>query len=86
MWAGSCGRTFVEGRLGADLINANVRTLADLPFHIAGRYPSRAVLRRSRGDTFIDMSGRELFEQVRDLSLGLIELGLVEGDRVAAHG
>lgn len=65
------------------VMNPSVTTLADLAFQAAARYPSRTVLRRSRGDTFVDMSGRELFEQVRDLSLGIIDLGLSEGDRVA---
>jgi len=65
------------------VINPNVTTLADLAFQAAALCPRRTVLRRSQGDTFIDMSGRELFEQVRDLSLGLTDLGLSEGDRVA---
>ena len=65
------------------VMNPSVTTLADLAFQAAARYSSRTVLRRSRGDTFVDMSGRELFEQARDLTLGLIDLGLSEGDRVA---
>jgi long-chain acyl-CoA synthetase len=65
------------------VINADVTTLADLAFQAAARYPNRTVLRRSHGNAFVDMSGQELFEQVRDLSLGLTDLGLSEGDRVA---
>jgi long-chain acyl-CoA synthetase len=65
------------------LINRSVKTLGDLPFHIAGRFPNRAILRHSRSDGFIDTSGHDLLEHVRDLSLGLSELGLVPGDRVA---
>ncbi|MET0216137.1 MAG: long-chain fatty acid--CoA ligase [Vicinamibacterales bacterium] len=63
--------------------NPQVITVADFAFQVAARYPTRTILRRSQGETFIDMSGLELLEQVRALSLGLIELGLSEGDRVA---
>jgi long-chain acyl-CoA synthetase len=65
------------------LFNANVKTLADLPFGIAGRFPERAILRHSVGNTFIDMSGHDFLERVRDLSLGLGELGLAAGHRIA---
>jgi hypothetical protein len=64
----------------------DVTTLANLAFRTAGPYPSRTVLRRSQGDdtfsqgdAFIDMTGQPLLEQVRDLSLGLIALGVSEG-------
>jgi long-chain acyl-CoA synthetase len=66
-----------------NLINPNVKTLADLPFDIAGRFPDRAILRHCRADAFIDTSGHDFLEHVRDLSLGLSELGLAAGDRVA---
>ena len=65
------------------MINRSIETLADLAFHVAGRFPDRAILRHSRGDGFIDMSGRDVLEHVRDLSLGLCELGVAPGDRVA---
>lgn len=66
-----------------DVINQKIDTLADLPFHSAERFPHYAILRHCRGDALIDTSGRDFFEQVRDLSLGLSELGLAAGDRVA---
>ena len=65
------------------MINPNIKTLADLPFEIARRFPDRTVLRHSLGDAFIDTSGHEFLERVRNLSLGLGELGLAAGDRVA---
>jgi long-chain acyl-CoA synthetase len=65
------------------VINADVTTLADLAFQAAARYPNLTVLRRSLGSAFVDVSGRQLFEQVRDLSIGLIDVGLSEGDRIA---
>ncbi len=66
----------------ADL-DPDVRTLADLPFHIMGRHPAPLCLGRCRGDDIIGLSSQELFERVRDLALGLGALGLARGDRVA---
>ena len=68
---------------GLRLMNHSVQTLADLPFQIAERFPSRTVLRHCRTAGVIDLSGGEFFEQIRDVSLGLSELGLDVGDRVA---
>lgn len=61
----------------------DISTLAGLPFHVAGRYPKPALMRRCTADGFDVWSGRELFEQVRDLSLGLAALGVEPGSRVA---
>src|SRR6516225_6278059 len=66
-----------------DAAARHISTLADLPFHVAKRFPDRVVLRQCRGDDRIDTSGHQLFEQVRDLNLGLRDLGLTTGDRVA---
>ena len=66
-----------------DVINGNIKTLADLPFHIVERFPHRVLLRHCRGDAIIEISGSEFFEQIRDVSVGLRELGLATGDRVA---
>ncbi len=60
-----------------------IRTLAELPFHVSGRYPKPVLVRRCVGDTTVDRSSRELFDEVRDLSLGLQGLGVGGGDRVA---
>ena len=60
-----------------------IATLAGLPFHVAGRYPKPALMRRCTADGFDVWSSRELFEQVRDLSLGLASLGVEPGSRVA---
>ena len=65
------------------MINPNVKTLANLPFNIAERFPERAILRHSAGDALLNTSGRDFLEHVRDLSVGLGELGLAAGDRVA---
>ena len=60
-----------------------IRTVADLPFHVAGRFPKPVLIRRCIGDRVEDRSSHELFEEVRDLSLGLEGLGVQAGDRVA---
>jgi long-chain acyl-CoA synthetase len=64
-------------------MNRAVKTLADLPFHIAERSPHRVVLRQCDSDRAFDISGGELFEQIRDVSLGLSAFDLHAGDRVA---
>ncbi len=60
-----------------------IRTLADLPFHVSGRFPKSLLIRRCVGDQFLDRSSREVFDEVRDLSLGLEAVGVQAGDRVA---
>ena len=60
-----------------------IKTLADLPFHVSGRFPKPVLIRRCVGDRFEDRSSRQVFDEVRDLSLGLEGLGVQVGDRVA---
>ena len=59
-----------------------IRTLAELPFHVSGRYPKPVLIRRCGADGLVDRSSRELFDEIRDLSLGLAGLGVGPGDRV----
>ena len=60
----------------------DVSTIADMPFHIFGRFPKPVLIRRCRPDGFAEWSSREFFEHIRDLSLGLATLGVGPGDRV----
>ena len=60
-----------------------VRTLADLPFHVLERSSDTVLMKRAIGRTFLEMTGAQLFEQVRELTLGLTQLGVAPGDRVA---
>jgi long-chain acyl-CoA synthetase len=48
-----------------------------------GRFPKPLLVGRCRGTQIDGLSSKELFEQVRDLSLGLTALGVNRGDRVA---
>ena len=61
----------------------DVRTIADLPFHVLGRISKPVLVGRVRGGTITGASSREFFEAIRDLSLGLAEMGVEAGDRVA---
>lgn len=62
---------------------ADVQTLADLPFHVMGRFQKSLMLGRCREGGIEGLSNKEIFEHIRDLSLGLTESGLQRGDRVA---
>ena len=61
----------------------NIRTLAELPFHVSGRYSKPVLAGRCEGDRIREWSSRQLFDEVRDLSLGLEALGVRPRDRVA---
>jgi long-chain acyl-CoA synthetase len=64
-------------------IEADVNTIADLPFHMMGRFPKPVTLGRCRAATVVELSSKEVFERIRDLSLGFRALGASRGDRVA---
>ena len=61
----------------------DVRTMADLPFHVMGRNPKPLAVGRCRSAAIAGASSKEFFERIRDLSLGFGALGLQAGDRVA---
>jgi long-chain acyl-CoA synthetase len=58
-------------------------TIARLPFFVSGRYPKPNLLGRCEGDRIVHTSGRDLIERVRDIGLGLQELQMDPGHRVA---
>jgi long-chain acyl-CoA synthetase len=60
------------------------RTLNELYFGALARFGGRPVAARSkRNGQWMELSYRELAERVQDVSLGLLELGIRRGDRVA---
>ena len=61
----------------------NIRTLAELPFHVSGRFSKPVLAGRCVGEQVREWSSRQLFDEVRDLSLGLEALGVRPRDRVA---
>jgi long-chain acyl-CoA synthetase len=60
-----------------------VSTVADLPFHVMGRFPKPLIVGRCSTGKVEGLSSKELFEKIRDVSLGLGALGVGAGDRVA---
>jgi long-chain acyl-CoA synthetase len=69
--------------LPAQAPEADVNTIADLPFHVMGRVPKPTCVGRCGKDGINWLSSKEFFEQIRDASLGFRALGVGEGDRVA---
>ena len=65
------------------MTDLDIRTLAELPFHVSGRFSKPVLTGRCEGDRIREWSNRQLFEEVRDLSLGLGGLGVRPRDRVA---
>jgi long-chain acyl-CoA synthetase len=61
----------------------DLRTIADLPFHVMGRFPKPMLVGRCSGSEITGLSSKEFFERIRDVSLGLDALGVGPGDRVA---
>ncbi len=63
---------------------STARTLNELFFGALDRFGARPVAMRARqGDGWTELSYRELSDRVQDLSIGLRDLGLATGDRVA---
>ena len=63
---------------------AAARTLTELLFGALDRFGSRPVVMRAKRDgAWIELSYRDLADRIQDLSLGLLELGIGAGDRVA---
>ncbi len=67
----------MEGR------GTNSKTLADLLPLAAERYGDQPAVRYKDGDSWVDRSFRQVLEISRPLGLGLVELGIEKGDRVA---
>src|SRR5689334_13102431 len=57
-------------------------TIARLPFFVSGRFPKPDLLGRCEGDQIVPTSGREFIERVREIGLGLQDLGMETGHRV----
>ena len=70
----------MEGR------GTNSKTLADLLPLAAEAYGDAPAVRYKEGDAWVDKSFVEVREIVRPLALGLTELGIEKGDRVAILG
>jgi len=58
-------------------------TMAGAATIAAATHPDRPALRFKHGDEWVDVSYRDLARTVDELALGLIDLGIAQGDRVA---
>ncbi len=65
------------------MTDSDLRTLAELPFRVSGRFSKPVLTGRCEGDRVREWSNRQLFDDVRDVSLGLGALGVRPRDRVA---
>ena len=59
------------------------KTMADLAALAAEKYAGKTALRHKAGDEWVDVTYDELGTAVRETGLGLIDLGLEPGDKVA---
>jgi long-chain acyl-CoA synthetase len=75
-------RPVIDRPIDPDIQTA-ARTIAGLPTFAAGRYPTANLVCRCSASGITSMTGRELADRVRDVSLGLSTLGVAKGDRVA---
>ncbi len=66
-----------------DDVQTAPRTIAELAFFAAGRFPKADLVARCHEGGAVRTSARELADRVRDTSLGLSALGKAAGDRVA---
>jgi long-chain acyl-CoA synthetase len=71
------------GTVGARTQGTGSKTIADLLPLAAGKYAERPALRHKVGEEWRDVSYAELGDAVREVSLGLVELGIEPGDKVA---
>jgi long-chain acyl-CoA synthetase len=61
----------------------DLRTIAELPFYMMGRFPKPLTMGRCRGDQIDELSSKAVFERIRDIALGFGAIGVARGDRVA---
>jgi long-chain acyl-CoA synthetase len=59
------------------------KTIADIVPMAAQKHASKAALMHKAGDEWVDVSYEELGETVKEVALGLLDLGIVKGDKVA---
>ena len=65
------------------MIGTGSRTMADLIPLATARHGGKPALRHKVGDAWVDVSYRQLERMVRELALGLVDLGVEPGDRVS---
>jgi long-chain acyl-CoA synthetase len=69
--------------VAASAASTGSKTMADMVVLAAEKFGDAPALRHKRGDEWVDVSYAELGEIVREVALGLIDLGIEPGDRVS---
>jgi long-chain acyl-CoA synthetase len=73
----------MEAGAAAARAGTGSKTIADMAPLAASRYADGTALRYKSGGEWVDVSFEDLGRTVRELSLGLVDLGIQQGDRVA---
>src|SRR6185503_14697378 len=71
------------GTVSAAEASTGSQTIADIVKLAAERAPESTALKHKVGDEWRDISYAELGDAVKEIALGLIDLGIEKGDRVA---
>jgi long-chain acyl-CoA synthetase len=71
------------GTIPAAEASTGSKTMADMLGLAAEKHAGKTALRRKVGDEWQDISYEELGETVREIALGLVDLGIERGDKVA---
>jgi long-chain acyl-CoA synthetase len=71
------------GTVSAAAESTGSRTMADMTSLAAAKHGSSPALRQKKGDEWVDISYAELGEAVKEIALGLIDLGIERRDRVS---
>ncbi len=71
------------GTLARPAAGTGSKTMADMVTIAASRFGRSAAMKRKVGDAWVSDSYAELGESVREIALGLVDLGIDRGDRVA---
>jgi long-chain acyl-CoA synthetase len=71
------------GTINAADASTGSRTMADLIAMAGHKHADRPAIKHKVGDGWVDVSYKELAEKVKHVALGLVDLGVQPGDKVA---
>jgi long-chain acyl-CoA synthetase len=71
------------GTINAAAASTGSRTMADLIAMAGHKHADRPAIKHKVGDEWVDVSYKELAQKVKDVALGLVDLGIQPGDKVA---
>src|SRR4051812_30275231 len=71
------------GTVTAAEASTGSKTMADLIVLAARKHGDRTAIKHKVGDQWVDVSYRQMGETVKQVALGLIELGIEPGDKVS---